>query len=367
MIQQSLRLVGLGRYFWDALREINPNDVRADLERPVTVAFFGRPGSGRHSLARALFGTDQADRPGRGLSFNEVDTAAIAAAGTPDLAFLLLDASEPDWSPERRLEAGLAGAGFPVFLILTHADRLSVPSQGLPALRSQFPGHPPELMAVVDPRDEVDTRRQLLARMLQTASTIRLALGYRYPLLRAAVADQLIHETSRANTQAAMLSSLPSLIPVLGYVLGGMADILILTKNQAMLVFKLAALHGRDLDDRIGILKEIAPVVGSAFIWRTAARTAVGLAPAPFAILPKASIAYFGTYIVGQSARYFYERGDRPPPDVVHGFRGEATRLYGSLNDALKQRLGGGKSAASRQLAPQTSPPTSDHPTSDHL
>ena len=31
-----------------------------------------------------------------------------------------------------------------------------------------------------------------------------------------------------------------------------MADILMLTKNQAMLVFKLAAIYGRDVDDRIG-------------------------------------------------------------------------------------------------------------------
>jgi uncharacterized protein (DUF697 family) len=131
-----------------------------------------------------------------------------------------------------------------------------------------------------------------------------------------------------------------------------MADILILTKNQAMLVFKLAALYGRDLNDRVGILKEISPVVGSAFLWRTAARTAVGLAPAPIAALPKASIAYGGTYLIGQSARYYYERGDRPSPDVVQEFRSEATRLYSSINDALKQRLSGGRGSKQLKLPP---------------
>lgn len=340
MIRQGMRLFGFGRYFWDALREINPNDIRVELEHPFTVAFFGRVGAGRHTLAHALFGTDEPDRPGRGLSFNEVDTAAVASAGSLDVAFLVLDASEPDWSPERRLEATLAAAGFPVFLILTHADQLSVPSQGLPALRAQFPGHPPELMAVVDPRDEVGTRRLLLTRMLQTMSGIRLALGHRYPLLRPVIAEQLVRESSQANAQTALISSLPSLFPVLGMVIGGVADILVLTKNQAMLVFKLAALSGRDLDDRIGILREILPVVGGAFVWRTVARTAVGLAPAPISVLPKASIAYLGTYIVGESARYYYERGHRPPPDVMRDFRSEALQLYGSFNDALKLRLG---------------------------
>src|SRR5215218_667357 len=116
MIQQGARLFGLGRYFWDALREINPNDVRTELERPINVAFFGRPGSGRHTLARALFGTDEGDRPGRGLSFNEVDAAAVASSGTPDLAFVVVDATVPDWSDERRVASRLASLGSPLFL-----------------------------------------------------------------------------------------------------------------------------------------------------------------------------------------------------------------------------------------------------------
>jgi uncharacterized protein (DUF697 family) len=123
-------------------------------------------------------------------------------------------------------------------------------------------------------------------------------------------------------------------------VLGGIADILVLTKNQAMLVFKLAAIHGRNVDDRIAILKEIMPVVGSAFFWRTAARTAVSLAPAPVAAIPKTAIAGGGTYMVGQTARYYYERGDRPPPDVLRSFQEDALRRYARLNDVLRHRLG---------------------------
>ena len=82
-------MFGLGRYFWDALREINPSDLRAEIEQPVTVGFFGRPGSGRHSLSRALLGVDAAELAGRGISINEVDTAAVAAAGMLDVAFLV--------------------------------------------------------------------------------------------------------------------------------------------------------------------------------------------------------------------------------------------------------------------------------------
>ena len=341
MIQRSARLFGLGRYFWDALREINPNDIRADLERPLTVAFFGRPGSGRHTLARALFGTDQPERPGHGLSFNEVDPAAVAAAGTFDLAVLALNAAEPDWSAERGAAARIAARGCPLFLVVTHVDRLSAPGQGVSAARVQFPSHPPELMAAADPRNVDETRRQLLGRLLQVVPALRLGLAHRFPAVRGTVAEQLIRETSRVNAQAAFLSSLPTIVPILGFFVGGMADILVLTKNQAMLVFKLAAIYGRNLDDKVGILREIAPVVGGAFVWRTAARTAVGLAPAPISALPKAGIGYLGTYVVGQAARYYYEQGDRPPPELLKQFRADALRRYDLLNDALKQRLGG--------------------------
>jgi hypothetical protein len=70
----------------------------------------------------------------------------------------------------------------------------------------------------------------------------------------------------------------------------------------------------------------------------------VGLAPAPVAALPKAAIAYAGTYLVGQSARYYYERGDRPPPEVLRSFQADAKSLYARFNDQLKQRFARGKS-----------------------
>jgi uncharacterized protein (DUF697 family) len=340
MLQRTTRLFGLGRYFWDALREINPNDLRTELERPVTIGLFGRPGSGRHTLAQALLGQDQPDLPGRTVSINDVDGAALAAAGRLDIAFLLVDAAEPDWSAERSLAARLNASGLPYFVVATHADELPSPNQAATAIRAQFPTHPPELTAVVDPRNEGETRGRLVGPLLKAVPPIRLALAARFPTLRPAITNELIREASMANTQFALMSSLPALIPVLGFFLGGMADILVLTKNQAMLVFKLAAIYGRNVDDKMAILREIMPVIGGAFLWRTAARTAVSLAPAAVAAIPKAAIAYGGTYLVGQSARYYYERGDRPPPDVLRSFQADARHMYGHLNDTLKRRFG---------------------------
>jgi uncharacterized protein (DUF697 family) len=343
MLQRTTRILGLGRYFWDTMREMNPKEIRTELERPVTIGLFGRPGSGRHTLARALFGQDSSNLAGKEISVNDVDSAAVAAAGRVDVAFLLLDATEPDWSAERRLAGRLNATGVPFFVVATHADQLPSPQQAATAIRSQFPTHPPELAAVVDPRAVEATQAQLIGPLLKAAPALRLALAHRFPTLRRAVSEELIRETAFVNAQFALMSSLPALIPVLGFVLGGMADILVLTKNQAMLVFKLAAIHGRNIDDKIGILREIVPVVGSAFLWRTIARTAVMLVPAPVAAIPKATIAYVGTYLVGQSARYYYEQGDRPPPEVLRSFQVEARAAYTRLNDQLKQRFARGE------------------------
>src|SRR3954470_9476901 len=129
MLQRTQRLFGLGKYFWDALREINPGELRAELERPITVGMFGRPGTGRHTLAGALPGLNTPERAGRDISINDVDSAAVAAAGSLDLAVLLLDANEPDWSAERRLAGRLNATSVPFFVVATHADELASPQQ----------------------------------------------------------------------------------------------------------------------------------------------------------------------------------------------------------------------------------------------
>lgn len=357
MLQRATRAFNLGRYFWDALREIDPNEVRTDMQRPITVGFFGRSGSGRKTLAQALFGQTEPTMPGRGVSIDETDAAAVAAAGSLEVAFVLVNALEPDWSAERRIAAQLGSLGCPFFVVLTHADQLATPSQGRQALQAQFPAHPPELTAVVDPREEVDTRATLGGRLLKTVAPLRLALAHQFPSLRRTISEDLIREASLVNAQFALMSSLPTLIPVLGLFLGGMADILVLTKNQAMLVFKLAAIHGRNVDDRIGVLREIMPVIGGAFFWRTAARTAVGLAPAPIAALPKAAIAYGGTYMVGRSAQYYYERGNAPPPELMRTFQAEARRRYQTVNDSLKSRFGGRKEPPALPPGPEDTSP----------
>jgi uncharacterized protein (DUF697 family) len=117
-----------------------------------------------------------------------------------------------------------------------------------------------------------------------------------------------------------------------------MADMLVLTKNQVLLLFKLAGLYGRDLELGRQLLVEIMPVVGGAFFWRSTARALVGLLPSLLGLLPKTLVAYTGTYIVGETARYYYRFGRRPPPEFARELRNEATRLGRQTLARLQRR-----------------------------
>ena len=73
------------------------------------------------------------------------------------------------------------------------------------------------------------------------------------------------------------------------------------------------------------------------FLWRTTARALVGLLPSLLGLLPKTLVAYSGTYVVGQMARYYYRYGHKPPPEMVRDLRDEGTRLARETLSRLKR------------------------------
>jgi uncharacterized protein (DUF697 family) len=119
------------------------------------------------------------------------------------------------------------------------------------------------------------------------------------------------------NAQFAALSNIPALIPVVGGIFAAGADFLVLTKNQLMMMYRLAAIYDRDLDNRWRVYRELAPVVGAGFVWRTTARQIAAVLPFAVGAVPKVAIAYAGTYAIGQAARAYYEYGDRLDSDEL--------------------------------------------------
>lgn len=139
-----------------------------------------------------------------------------------------------------------------------------------------------------------------------------VSLAYRFPILREAMARKLTAGTANQNMIIALASSLPTNLPIIGVIIGLLAvagETAVLTMNQVKLCLQLAGLYGQDLN-LIDRLKELWPVVGSAFGLRTIARGLVGFVPLAGPTI-KAAIAYGGTVMVGEGARWYYQTGKK--------------------------------------------------------
>lgn len=156
------------------------------------------------------------------------------------------------------------------------------------------------------------------------------ALGRHISAFRPAAVQAVVDETARANAQFALVSNLPSVIPVIGSLMAAGTDMLILTKNQVMMIFKIAAIHDRDLRDQWQILREVAPVVGAGFLWRTLAREVAAFLPLLIGTLPKVAVAYIGTVVAGRGADLYYRFGRKPD-------RRQMRQIYKQAAEALKK------------------------------
>lgn len=196
------------------------------------------------------------------------------------------------------------------------------------------------------PADPVERTRTAIVR---SGFDLELSLGRTFPALRQAAVAQVINGTSRANAQFAIVSNIPALVPVVGGLLAAGADMIVLTKNQLMMLFKLAAVHGQDLDNRMRIYREMVPVVGSGLLWRSVARSLASVLPFAAGAVPKVAIAFAGTYTVGMAAHLYYSEGTRANAERMREFYQQALgelRSNPSLVRALPARFRSDKEAA---------------------
>lgn len=147
-----------------------------------------------------------------------------------------------------------------------------------------------------------------------------MSLGRHMPAFVAPAVKAVIDDTSAANAQFALIANVPSVIPLFGTLATVGADLLVLTKNQLLLTYKVAAIHGRDLNDKSRIAREMAPVAGAGFFWRTVAREAATLLPMASGTVPKVAIAYSGTMAIGRAADYYYRFGEKPSKGLMKSY-----------------------------------------------
>lgn len=165
---------------------------------------------------------------------------------------------------------------------------------------------------------------ELRLKVMQRLPDRAPAFGRAFPAFRPSAAKATIDEAAKANAQFALVSNIPAVIPFVGGLVAASADFLVLTKNQVMLLYKVAAIHGRSLDDQFGIIREMVPVVGAGLAWRTVAREIAAFVPFAAGTVPKVAVAYAGTLAAGRGADFYYRFGHKPDAGQIKGYYQQA-------------------------------------------
>ncbi len=151
-----------------------------------------------------------------------------------------------------------------------------------------------------------------VAEILERKEELGLALARAFAPFRTPVVEKVISSISKENALFALVTALPNIAPGLLQLPWSAAeagsDTAFITVNQIRMLFLLAAANDRPVGYREQ-RAEIASVIAGAFGWRALARELVGKIPFGGGLIPKAAVAYAGTFVVGKSAERFYRIG----------------------------------------------------------
>lgn len=301
------------------LREVDLRSVRSQAEAPLHVMVIGEAGAGKTALiGHLLEGPRQDEPPGLpSITMHRPEPAVQFPQGA--LALLLLDARKAEHQNVREVFNRLIAAGIPTVVCYNKAD---LASGDILTLNSTI--WEGASTAVINATDRDTLIRELVPGILRVGKGHEVQLARRLPLLRETVAQKLIVDTCFINATYSLGTGLAESVPVLNLPLN-LADIMILTKNQAFLAYTITLAMGMKGEWK-DTMPKLAAVVGSAFLWRQMARYLTGLIPV-IGIAPKVVISYAGTYVIGEAVYQW----------CVNGNRLSAVELKGLYAEALEQ------------------------------
>ncbi|MGE5122875.1 MAG: hypothetical protein ACM3H7_00035, partial [Acidobacteriaceae bacterium] len=330
---------------WKNIKEIDLKPIRDAATQPVRIALVGDPGSGRHALSEQLHSDPSRPEIHTQSPLAILDADVSSEVPVMHLIVLMADASRSEFSNEQLLVKKWAEAGRNVLVLLNQIDVVAEDTSSSLAI-----GWPAHKVLVGSVNDIEFIQREFVPAVLELLPQLHLALGRQFPLFRLPVARQLITDTCFSNAAYSLSTGLAEIVPVLDLPLN-VTDMIVLTKSQAFLAYKLGLLVGFSTRWQ-DYVSEFGSVIGGGFVWRQIARQLVGLIPA-WGIIPKVAVAYSGTYVVGNAILSWYLTGRHLSAKQMRALskqsfsRGKELAL--KLAEKLpRPRLGRGKKA--RQL-----------------
>lgn len=341
---------------WRNVKELDLQRIREAAEQDVRLFIVGPDPAQMQLLANQLRSDPRRPEAESHIPIPLVDLGSAGEIASADLILVIAAQDAEAAHQQAQLLGKWAIKGLRVIVIRDLAPNAPDPD---PALLPLQAGTFPVVLAPIDHWGELHAR--LVPRILEQLPDRALALGRRFPLMRETVARNLISETSTANAAYAFSTGLAEIIPILDIPLN-VADILILTKAQALLVYKVGLALGLSSDWQYYIT-EFGGVIGSGFLWRQVARSLVGLIPA-WGIVPKVAVAYSGTYAVGQAVLHWYLTGRHVTRKMLQGFSKEAMERGKLVGQNLVKRLGRSRKKQP-ELLPESAPSAPAGPPED--
>jgi hypothetical protein len=218
----------------------------------------------------------------------------LVAASAEELGEMEQFFAPPHFSPDRRAQATrvlVRGGGAECDINIYHTSLLK------PAKAFAFDSEAPEdcIRAIIRSREDLMIP---LARQLEP---------FRKP-----VSHRIIRSIAKENALFSLATALPDVVPSLAIIPWAVgeftSDTAFLTMNQIRMAFMLAAASDRAIGYREQ-KSEIASMIAGAFGWRALARELVGKIPFGGGLIPKAGIAYAGTFAFGMSFERLYRLG----------------------------------------------------------
>ena len=303
------------------ISEVDLRPIRAEAERFVDIAIVSENLDAAHHLAEQL--CRDPDRPGEETQAPLLVTTQqkLSPADHFDLVFLILDRAGLEDLYQSDLLNTWRTTDQRVVIILQENLAAAPESDAESSLVVPKAGGRMARVLGGSVYDLAFLQKELIPAALAIMPEYMLSLARNFPLFRTVVARRLINETCNSNAAYSLTTGLAEIIPVLNIPLN-VADMIVLTKAQAFLVYRLGLALGMPYEWR-SYLVEFGGVLGGGFFWRQIGRLLIGLVPG-FGIIPKVGVSYAGTFVVGQVVYHWYLTGRQISGERMRGIYRQA-------------------------------------------
>ena len=286
---------------WRAFREIDVGSMREDAQITPRLAVIGpreRTSLLEAALQQGPRTTNQLVTAVRAYRM-PLSAADLNALAGYDLRIALLE--NPAQVTDDDVQALIAQPG-PLVLVIEQVGASSVV-----ASPHESTGAASVTLIAASLDDPKAVQKTLLPAIAKALPDADVALSRAYPGLRPAVVQEMIQRTSMTNSVYAAGTGVAEMVPGLGIPFA-VADVIILTKNQLVMAYKIGLVMGETGEFR-EVLPKMAGVVGAGFMWRQVARELVAFLP--LGIVLKTGIAFAGTYATGEAIYHWYATGEK--------------------------------------------------------